>query len=260
MPQTDRLDIPYPAASESPDGPAQMQGIAEALDNAAIDLPSGLLAARPAAGLRGQWYWATDTEQLFRDTGTAWKQINMLLGTSAGTAAAGNDPRLSDEREPIGGSVGIFSMGPLDRVRAILDGAGIHTANGAEQKVPFDATKYDVNSGIAQFDNANDRVIARVNGSYHVIGVVAYVSNAVGVRNLSIRKNGAAVDAADGNLWLPMSVPGVAVNYLQVSGYIDLVAGDYLEMWSLQNSGGNLAYVGDGHTSLTMAFHSGLNL
>lgn len=77
MPTTTRLAIPYPATTDPPNGPAQMQAIANALDNAAIDLAEGTLAARPAASIRGRWYYATDTGQLFRDSGSTWRQVNV---------------------------------------------------------------------------------------------------------------------------------------------------------------------------------------
>lgn len=35
----------------------------------------GTLAARPAAGTADRFYWASDTGQLFRDTGTAWQEV-----------------------------------------------------------------------------------------------------------------------------------------------------------------------------------------
>ncbi len=38
-------------------------------------IQSGTLAARPAAGVADRYYWATDTFQMFRDTGTAWQEL-----------------------------------------------------------------------------------------------------------------------------------------------------------------------------------------
>ncbi len=47
----------------------------------------GLLAARPAAGISGRYYFATDTSQFFGDSGAAW----VSLGSTAtgGGAAVG---------------------------------------------------------------------------------------------------------------------------------------------------------------------------
>jgi len=38
----------------------------------------GLLADRPPAGVAGRWYWATDTQELFRDDGVSWNLVGEL--------------------------------------------------------------------------------------------------------------------------------------------------------------------------------------
>lgn len=87
MPTTTRLAIPYPAGTDAPNGPAQLQALANALDNAAIDLTEGTLASRPAASLRGRWYYATDVGILYRDSGSTWRSLVQMLGTDGLTAS-----------------------------------------------------------------------------------------------------------------------------------------------------------------------------
>lgn len=41
----------------------------------AREISFATLAARPAAAIPGRWYFATDTAQLFADTGTTWTQV-----------------------------------------------------------------------------------------------------------------------------------------------------------------------------------------
>lgn len=64
----------------------------------------GLDASKPAAsaGTVGRLYFATDTGKVYRDNGSAWveRANDLQLGTTATTAAAGNDSRLSDARTP----------------------------------------------------------------------------------------------------------------------------------------------------------------
>lgn len=84
---TTRLGIPKPLASESPNGPAQIGAVADALDNAAIDLAEGTLAARPAPAIRGRWYYANDVAILYRDSGSTWRSLQQMLGTDVLTAA-----------------------------------------------------------------------------------------------------------------------------------------------------------------------------
>ena len=58
-------------------------------------IEAGLLAARPAQGTKGQWYFATDVSggTLYFDSGAAWTQAGQQLTTSrrlaAQTTAAG---------------------------------------------------------------------------------------------------------------------------------------------------------------------------
>jgi len=39
-------------------------------------IQSGTFAARPAAGIANRYYWATDVQILFRDTGVAWEIVS----------------------------------------------------------------------------------------------------------------------------------------------------------------------------------------
>jgi len=145
MPTTTRLSLPYPGGGDSPDGPAQIGALAQALDNAAIDLAEGTFAARPAASIRGRYYYATDVGVLYRDRGSSWMPVTLedgqivnakvaanaaiaesklalasdaaagtasrrTLGTGATQATAGNDSRLSDQRTPSDGSVTLAKL------------------------------------------------------------------------------------------------------------------------------------------------------
>ena len=49
--------------------------IASALDPAAYPMLAGTLAARPAFGVAGRFYWTTDEGILYRDSGTAWVKV-----------------------------------------------------------------------------------------------------------------------------------------------------------------------------------------
>lgn len=91
---TTRLAIPKPLASEPPNGPAQISAVADALDNAAIDLPEGLLSARPAPSIRGRYFYATDTAILYRDSGATWRAVSVgvdaITATQIAAGAVGN--------------------------------------------------------------------------------------------------------------------------------------------------------------------------
>lgn len=65
----------------------------------------GLEADRPTLPIRGRWYFATDTGNLYRDNGTTWDQVAALVGgrlnIGTATGAAGTlDVTPGDDLEP----------------------------------------------------------------------------------------------------------------------------------------------------------------
>lgn len=56
--------------------------------NNSVDILSGTFATRPAFGVSGRLYIATDTLELFRDTGTSWDEIADPGGSVAAAIAA----------------------------------------------------------------------------------------------------------------------------------------------------------------------------
>lgn len=79
MQTTPRWGTRYPNADgvgEVADVPLWLSRLATDLDDVAKD-DQGALSARPAAGKRGRYYYATDQLRLYRDTGSAWVEIEM---------------------------------------------------------------------------------------------------------------------------------------------------------------------------------------
>lgn len=77
MPSTARGAFPYPADADAPDGPAQMQALADQMAAVGALYAEGTAAARPAAAAaqEGRFYWATDTVQLSYCDGAAWYAV-----------------------------------------------------------------------------------------------------------------------------------------------------------------------------------------
>jgi hypothetical protein len=153
---TPRLGIRRWSADTDTPSRSEFDADHAALDDlTAIDL-QGTLAARPAFGIRGRYYYATDVGKLYRDTGTAWVEIP--VGTTGGTApttqafgdapAAGADanPASATHRHGMPTGVGVRRMDTLvatrpnlnfrdsERLRAsVTDDAG-----NSEAEVKFD--------------------------------------------------------------------------------------------------------------------------
>lgn len=123
---TARIVAPYPELSDSADVPRDLEALALLLDPIVAIDSQGLFSARPVStpstpGTRGRYYWATDTDELWRDNGTGWDLVNVqltevvdgpadegtlrTLGTGPLQACGGTDPRLSDERVPLDNTV-----------------------------------------------------------------------------------------------------------------------------------------------------------
>jgi hypothetical protein len=71
-----RLGIPYPEGTDANDVPRDIKAVVDKIGPImAVDL-QGTLSQRPAAGIRGRYYWATDKKALYRDDGAAWQAIH----------------------------------------------------------------------------------------------------------------------------------------------------------------------------------------
>lgn len=86
----------------------------------------GLLSARPAAGVRGTYYFATDTGQWFRDTGGAWTEVPTYAG---GKLRVGATARTSAEIDAARLAV---STDTAATVGVAVQGAAAQTANALE--------------------------------------------------------------------------------------------------------------------------------
>lgn len=115
-----RLAIPIADVTDAADVPASIAALVAAIDSIMAVISKGTFASRPAAGtVAGKLYYATDTGAFYVTDGTTWQLVNpypasdqaagvaslRTLGATGIQAAAGNDSRLSDARNPLAGSV-----------------------------------------------------------------------------------------------------------------------------------------------------------
>lgn len=89
MPNTPNNNLPFPISSDPDNVPADVQALAESLDNTAY-IYSGTIAQRPVStvgepGKRGRFWWATDISVLSFDFGTSWIDIYPTGAAKAGS-------------------------------------------------------------------------------------------------------------------------------------------------------------------------------
>jgi hypothetical protein len=109
------------------------------------------------------------------------------------------------------------------------------------------ANNYDGGSDSPMHDNVTNssRIYVRTPGKYEISGQVVFSSNATGSRQASIRINSnsdttlATGSEAIGNK--QSAVSGLATSVPFPVVIVPLVAGDYIELFAWQNSGGALA-------------------
>lgn len=111
--------------------------------------------------------------------------------------------------------------------------------------VPLGAEVFDiVQSGDSpSHDNTtnNSRIYARTSGKYQISGQVTYAANATGARYIVIKKNAAGAIGSGTDLYSKATAAASTSTSVDAATIeVDLTAGDYIEMFGYQSSGGNL--------------------
>lgn len=119
---------------------------------------------------------------------------------------------------------------------------GVQTAsqtitNTTNAAVTFDTNVVDTYNGHSTSTNTSRYTVQQA-GYYDICGCVGYGGNSTGVRSAKIYVNGGVIQGSA--VEVPAVVSGNAVTIATpvVNKYCNV--GDYLEVWTWQNSGGNL--------------------
>lgn len=112
--------------------------------------------------------------------------------------------------------------------------------SGTTTLVPLDAEDYDRDSMHSTSVNTS-RIVVNTDGRFHLTARLSFAANGSGIRAVDVRKN-AGGSAGGGSFVARDAGPpaGTGVTQLECNMTIQLVSGDYLEMFATQTSGGAL--------------------
>ena len=179
---------------------------------------SGLLAARPAAGVVGRIYIASDSAVMFRDNGTAWVTIGGSGGSLTGTGSAGQATFWTAALTISGDNafwwdntnkrLGINTSSP--GVRLDIHGTGvIQQINGTT-----------TNNAYLDFQNAGT-------SKWRIGNIYNASLNDFAIQNLSVPLTNALYIAGNnGNVGISTSVPETKLHISNVTGGTLLILGE----------------------------------
>lgn len=138
-------------------------------------------------------------------------------------------------------------VGQADRCVMVTDTATTSIATATWSLLTFATEEYDTGGFHSTSTNTGRLTVPTgYGGVYQVFASVTWTQNAGNGLFLQLRKNGAASTAAS----LASSMANFGSLFangdpiLQLHGQLRLTAGDYVELYTAQNSGGNLALKG----------------
>jgi len=208
-------------------------------DNVALD-GADLFANRPAAGVQGRYFYATDTGVIYRDTGSAWQAWSSLISDLIASILQAS-PTLSGIRVPtarVGKSVG----------QSIPDGIGGSTVVTFE--VEAGTTTWD-NDSIHSVSSNIGRLVAPRSGYYLAGTTIVWASNTTGQRFVRLRQsNPVNIFARDDR------TATAGTDFMCIAGACRLGAGEYAEV-VVSHSAGTALNVSSG-SNFWLAFVSDL--
>lgn len=195
------------------------------------------LASDPGSGnFVGRRYFNTATlkERLCIATGGAGTWVTMGNYSSADLPAHASNH----------GPAGSDALAPPTCIASRTSALTISTATVSS--VPFNATDIIDATGMHDPVTNNTRITFAQTGTYWCYANINWVTNATGVRQAGIFPN------ANTNISVAFDTESSVVSGQNPSnnpgGLYRATAGDFIELWVYQNSGGNLNIQGDGTT------------
>ena len=156
------------------------------------------------------------------------------------TVAVGDFVTASDENTFVRDAMAFVIAPPRCKVYQGATGTTAGTS-GTAALMLWDSEQYDTDSMHSTSTNTS-RIAINTNGLYEIKVSVFWAANATGFRDVEVRKNSAGA-VGSGTGLDKFRNPATATLGGWVGGSLEesLVAGDYIEFFALQTSGGSLA-------------------
>ncbi|GIF71914.1 hypothetical protein [Asanoa siamensis] len=139
------------------------------------------------------------------------------------------------------------------RCRAWSSAGVASSANNSLVLVPLDSESYDSASMHSTGTN-NSRIVIPSAGTYKVLAQANWSANATGRRAISVRLNAAGSGSGGTEIMLASRAPAPASGtQLQVADELVFAQNDYIEMFTLQSSGGTLTVGGGQYATWLLA-------
>lgn len=258
---TPRYVLHYPQSTDPDNVPSDMLSLATDLDNKMVGYSQGTLASRPAAGVTGRSYRATDTGFTYMDIGTAWIISARPIADGAGVLAYNAawpatpfDGQETDRYSDAGGTeiwrFRFNNAGPAGKKWTFIGGSPLTINQLAYGSVPATINGIGgvtwISSGSTftpgvsgDFDIAFLMYGANTGGSQHLYGQL--FASVAGTINLSVPPIGAHVKSI-------MQLAGPSYTTCDIQRTLTLVAGTaYSAYWNVDPAGaanGNAFSVG----------------
>ena len=185
---------------------------------------SGTLAARPAAGTEGRYYLATDESVLYRDNGASWVAIFNYFDTWD-----------IDSRDASANIGGLYV--PACRVgKSVAQSINNNTTTAITFDTETGSDLYD-NDALHSISASTSRITVTRKGIWHIGAFILFDQSATGLRDVTLRANGATTVAIQRQ---NATSSATITNYVTVNADMYLDDGEYVEALGLQTSGGAL--------------------
>lgn len=156
------------------------------------------------------------------DTDTGTSSLHHTIGAGANQASAGNHTHTA-----------AFPTAVACRV---TNSGTISSTSGNNIFMTFDTETYD-QGGLHSTVTATGRLTAPSDGIYHIGAIISFAANTTSFRQVTIEKNANGVANAGTNVVTFKGAPSASgTTQIPLSGDINMVAGDYVEIWVTQSA------------------------